>query len=66
MNLNGSSQSIGFGELPKVLAGQGTPMLAGGIVQCRVESTVCGGVCWACAGKCERVPSGKTNGCPFL
>ena len=52
--LNGSSQSIGFGELPRVVVGQATPMRVGGNIQCKVESTVCGGVCWACAG---RVPA---------
>ena len=60
--VNGSSRSIGFGELPRAVTGQATPMLAGGNAQDTIESTVSGGVCQAYAGKCERVPSGETNG----
>ena len=43
--VNGSSKSIGFGDLPRAVVGQATPMLAGGTAQCNVESAMCGGVC---------------------
>ena len=63
LTANGSLKSIGTGELPSVVAGQATLLLARGGAQCAVESTMCGGICWACA---KRVPSRETNGGAFL
>ena len=66
MSLDRSSKSIDSGELPKAVAGQATLVLARGNAQRTDESTMCGGVCQACAGVCKHVPSGETNGGAFL
>ena len=55
--LGGSLESIGSSELPRVVAGQATRVLARGGAQCMVESAMSGGVCRACAGKFQRVLS---------
>ena len=61
--LDDSSRSIAFGELPNIVAGQATRLLARG--QRPLHYQV-GGVCWACASMCQRVPSRETNSRAFL
>ena len=63
MTANGSLKMIGTGELPSVVASEAMLLLARGGAQCTVDSTMYGGICWACA---KRVPSRETNGGAFL
>ena len=64
--LESSSSSVAFGELPSSVVGQATQLLARGGAQFKVKSAMCGGVCPACAGMCQHVASGETNGSAFI